>query len=109
MKKFKKVVFTCVQQGNHEYKTEDDVDSKTAGHLIVGLLLPLFVFADRELPLVPVFKGTSNIETEEKMKELIQVVFSPGKCIRCEYFDKESGEKVCHCDDEEQAKCPLQS
>ena len=43
------------------------------------------------------------------MKELIQVVFSPGKCIGGKYLDKESCDKLGRCEDEEQAKGPLQS
>ena len=40
------IVFTCVPKRNHESETEDDVDSKTTGHLNVRPLLPVFVFAD---------------------------------------------------------------
>ena len=43
------------------------------------------------------------------MKELIQEFFSPGKCRRGGYFDKEGGDKLCCCEDEEQSKGPLQS
>ena len=40
------IVFTCVPERNHECETEDDVDSKTTGHLNVSLLLSVFVFFD---------------------------------------------------------------
>ena len=76
-----KILLTCVPERNHHDQTEDDVDRETPGHLSFGQLLPFLVFPYRKLPHVPVFKWRGKIETEKKVEELVQEVFSSGECL----------------------------
>ena len=76
-----KILLTCVPERNHHDQTEDDVDRETPGHLSVCQIFPFLVFPDSEPPNVPVFIWRGKIETEQKMEELVQKVFSPEKCL----------------------------
>ena len=102
------LLLTCVPERNHHGQTEDDVDRETPGHLSVGQPLSFLVFPGGEPPHVPVFKWRGHIETEKKMDELVQEVFSPVEFLGGADLDNEGGDKLCGCDQEEQAKCPLQ-
>ena len=89
------ILLTCVPERNHHDKAEDDVDSETAGHLNIGHPLSLLVFPDGESSLVPVLKRRGEIETEEKMEELVQEVFSADECLGGEQFYQEYHEELC--------------
>ena len=62
-----------------------------------------------EPPHVPVFKWRGHIETEKKMKELVQEVYSPVEFLGGADLDNESGDKLCGSNQEEQAEGPLKS
>ena len=78
---------TCIPERNHHCRTEDDVDRETPGHLLFSQLLPFLVFSGCEPSDVPVFKWRGHIETEKKMQELVQVVFSSAEFFRGADFD----------------------
>ena len=87
------MLLTCVPERNHHGQTGDDVDREAPRHLSVGQLLPFLVFADGEpSPHVPVFKWRGHIETEKKMEELVQEVFSPVEFLGCADLDNEGGD-----------------
>ena len=75
------MLLTCVPERNHHGQTGDNVDRETPGHLSVGQLLPFLVFPDGEPSHVPAFKWRGHIETEKKMEEFVQEVFSPVEFI----------------------------
>ena len=108
---FSKFYLTCVKERNHHGKAEDDVDRETPGHLSFSQLLPFLVFAGGEPSAshVPVFKWWGHIETEKKMQELVQEVFSPAEFLRGADLDNECCDKLCGRDQKEQAKGPPQS
>ncbi len=103
------LLLTCVPERNHHGQTEDNVDRETPGHLSFGQLLSFLVFPDGIPPHVPVIKWSGHIETEKKMEELVQEVFSPVEFLGGVDLDNESGDKLCGRNQEEQAKGPLQS
>ena len=74
-------MLTRVRKRNHHCQTEDNVDRETPGHLSVGQFMPFSVFSDSESTHVPVFKWRGKIETEKKVDELVQEVFSSGECL----------------------------
>ena len=103
------LLYTCEPDRSHHNKAEENVDSKTPGHLNVGLSFPLFVFLDCEPSLVPVFIWGGKIETEEEVEDLVQEIVSLGEHPGGEDLDKKSHEKLCPCQDEEDAESPFKS